>query len=96
MSYFFFSVITTMAKSNLRRETFILAHRFSFIIKGSQSRNDRKELEEETKEEHCFLAPYKAQAYMPRSGANHCGLGHTTSIINQENAPQPGGGGTRL
>lgn len=53
--------------------------------------------EAETREEYFFLACsplfvqsvfYINQAYLPRDGTAHSGLSSSTSIVNQEEAPQ--------
>ena len=55
MSYLFIAVINTVTKSNLRKKEFISAFKFQSVIKESQSRNSRQELEAKSIGKHWFV-----------------------------------------
>lgn len=92
------AMINTVTKSNVGRNGFVS----SFVVKGNQSRTSgQKSGGKNWYRDHretpgllaCFcgllsLPSCIPQYYPPRGGTTHIGLGHSISIINQENISQ--------
>lgn len=73
---FFTAVTSTLTKSTVGREGFILAHSSQSIVEERQDQRPWRLL----------WLPYTIQDSLPRGGTTQSGLVPPTSTVNQENA----------
>lgn len=86
--YVYASLLSGAVTKQLRRKGCITPYRLQSIADGSQGRNWSRDHGEMLLTELFSLFPKATQYQLPRGSITHYGLGPSTSIVNQENAPQ--------